>query len=113
MDKKLKSNFILTENVTTEEAMRTITNNRRGSVIITNDKGKLVGVVSDGDIRRALIKGATLFTPISKVVNPNIISVVKDADTVSKGQIIFSKSPEINLIPVINKKNDCIDILVR
>lgn len=43
----------------------------RGFAIITNKKYKCIGVVSDGDIRRKLLKGVSIDDPIKKAVNKN------------------------------------------
>jgi len=43
----------------------------RGFAIITNKEGKCIGVVSDGDIRRKLIKGISIDDPIKNTVNKN------------------------------------------
>jgi dTDP-glucose pyrophosphorylase len=39
--------------------------------LVGDDAGKLVGVVTDGDIRRAILRGVTLDTPTSAVMNPH------------------------------------------
>jgi len=38
--------------------------------LVIDDRNKLVGVVTDGDIRRALIKGLPLTQPVAEVMNP-------------------------------------------
>ena len=43
----------------------------RGFAIITNKEGKCIGVVSDGDIRRKLLKGISIDDPIKSAVNKN------------------------------------------
>ena len=48
------SNFVVEEDLTLEEAMRVITVNKKGSAIVLDKQNHVVGVVSDGDIRRAM-----------------------------------------------------------
>jgi dTDP-glucose pyrophosphorylase len=38
--------------------------------LVAEPSGRLVGVVTDGDIRRAILRGATLDSPIETVMNP-------------------------------------------
>jgi len=51
--------------------MRFIDAQETGMVIIANDQNELIGIVSDGDIRRAIIKGIKLSTPIKEIMNDN------------------------------------------
>ena len=46
-------------------------------VLITDSNLKLVGTVTDGDIRRGLMRGLTLSSPISDVINQNPFVVSK------------------------------------
>jgi len=39
---------------------------------VTDDSGKLVGLVTDGDLRRALLRGTTLADPVEAAMNANI-----------------------------------------
>jgi CBS domain-containing protein len=38
---------------------------------VVDDAQRLLGLVTDGDIRRALLRGATVDTPTAEVMNPN------------------------------------------
>ncbi len=107
----LKSNFVVNEKASIQDAMAAITDNQRGAVIVTDFKGLFRGIVSDGDIRRGMLSGATQVTPIGKITNMN-------AKTVShlekdKALEIFVQRPDINLIPVIDKRNVIVDVIVR
>ncbi len=43
----------------------------QGVILVVDNKEKLLGVATDGDIRRALSKGVSLASPISKIMNKN------------------------------------------
>jgi dTDP-glucose pyrophosphorylase len=52
-----------------------------GAVVMVVDEGRhLMGIVSDGDIRRALLRGLSLDAPLSQVMNRNPISVAVGAE---------------------------------
>ncbi|MCX7089670.1 MAG: nucleotidyltransferase family protein [Methylococcales bacterium] len=53
--------------------------------LVVDDQDKLVGVVTDGDIRRALIKGIALTSAVNAVMNPNPKVATAEA---SKAQLI-------------------------
>ena len=62
--------LIVEKTSTISETMREMDQNGLGTVFITED-GKLFGVVTDGDIRTAIIEGEKLSSPISKITNEN------------------------------------------
>ena len=39
--------------------------------LIVDNEGKLIGTLTDGDLRRALLKHRPLNTPVSEVMNPS------------------------------------------
>ena len=107
------SNFVVDEDLTLEEAMRVITVNKKGAAIVLDKQNHMVGVVSDGDIRRAMIKGATMLTPIYKVMNSNVKTItLENKEILSKPQKFFDENRHIHLLPVVNKDNKLVDLLV-
>lgn len=69
-----------------EESLKATINfiDRQGNrmAVVTDGRNKIVGLVSDGDIRRAIIKGEDLSSPIEKVmnINPLYISIKRSTD---------------------------------
>lgn len=107
------SNFLITDEANIRGAMEAITDNQRGSVVVVDNKNHLVGVISDGDIRRALLKGATLFTSVQDVVNmhPRCISHGPKSD--KEAEKIFSNDLSVMIIPIVDSKNTVVDIAFR
>lgn len=54
-----------------QEALFTMSNGRLGMTVVTDDDNKVVGVFTDGDLRRGLEKGIDLNTPIGKIMTTN------------------------------------------
>jgi len=107
------SSYVVMENTSLEEAMEAITLNQRGAVVVVNKKGTLLGILSDGDIRRALLRHATLITPVSKVLNMNVASISNGKNIGATSEEIFNSQTVVNIIPVVDGKNKVIDIIVR
>ncbi len=103
--------FILSADMTLHDALIAITANKRGTVIIVDDANHVQGVVSDGDIRRALVRGGTQLTPILKVANTNFLSVQQS--TSSDFEKIFQDHAEITIIPIVDKNNLLVGVAVR
>lgn len=51
------------------EAVRAIEASRRRIAIVIADDGRLLGTLTDGDVRRCLLAGGTLDTPVSEAMN--------------------------------------------
>ncbi len=79
-------------------------------VLVIDEQGKLIGTISDGDIRRNLIIGNSLETKVSEIMNKNFISVDKDLNKQNILEIMRTK--EINQVPVIDNDGKVIDIIL-
>lgn len=107
------SPYCISENATISDALTTITENKRGCVIVISSTDSLLGILSDGDIRRALVKGAMELTPILKILNPNVLSLIRSTATAQESKRIFLEHPEINLIPILGAGNVVVDVITR
>ena len=63
--------FLISPEQTIVEAMQKIDANAKGILFITNTDRKLIGAITDGDIRRWLIKTGNLQEQISRLMNRN------------------------------------------
>lgn len=110
-DQVKNSNYVIMGTASLKQAMEAITYNHRGCIVVVGQTWEVIGVASDGDIRRAMVKGATTETPVEKVVNMNCL-VVKKGE-VKDPEKFFADNPHNNVIPVVNDKNKLVDVLVR
>ena len=65
----LYKNTLLNENSTIRSAIQCLNDSGLQIILVVNKKFKLVGTITDGDIRRALIKGYGMKTSILKIMN--------------------------------------------
>jgi len=107
------NNLIVYPSASIQETMEKITDNQRGAVVVVDNGLYLQGVVSDGDIRRAMLKGATLMTPVDKIVNINAVSITVSAAKAGRGQEIFRTESSIDILPVVDKHNKVIEVMIR
>lgn len=68
---------------------------------MTNEAGKLEGTISDGDIRRGLLKGLDLNSPIENVIHRNALVVPPEMGRELVMQLMMAN--KIQQIPVINE----------
>ena len=101
-------NLFLSPLSTMREAMQIIDAGEMKIGLVVNEGKVLMGTVSDGDIRRAILKGTELDTPVKKLMSRNFISA-KVGD--SKESILnLAKLHKIYQIPVIDENNTLVDI---
>lgn len=72
---------------TIKDALRAMTKNNpretnvpAGIALVTDTSGKLLGLVTDGDIRRALAKGAKMLTALGEIMNKDAFVIVGPKD---------------------------------
>lgn len=113
LDELFGEGYLTLESSTIRQAMEAITANKRGAIVVVDEAGTLRGIASDGDIRRALLKGGTELTPIGKCVNPNptVLREKETSDEVIKKT--FEEHQAVTLIPVINAQNVVVDVVIR
>lgn len=88
--------------------LKVINLNQSKACIVLKNK-KFLKVVTDGDIRRALIKGFLLTDKIEKVHNRKS-KYLTDKDSETK--ILNSLNSRFFLIPILNSKNEIVDIIL-
>ena len=71
MNKEQVQNLCGQASLTIVEAMQKIDENEKGILFITTEDERLIGAVTDGDIRRWLIKTADLSSKVEKLMNKN------------------------------------------
>ena len=69
MNKKELQKFIGNGNLTLAEAMQKIDANTSGILFLVDSAAKLIGCITDGDIRRFLLAGGKLDAPVMKAAN--------------------------------------------
>ena len=79
----------------------------RGFGIVINKKGQCIGVISDGDIRRKLVKGMDINTEIKHIMNTNF-KFVNQND--SYHHILRQFDKDVSNLPVIDNKGIPIDL---
>ena len=70
-------------------------------VLIVNQQGLFEGTISDGDIRRGILRGLSLKTPIVDIIHKNSITVAPQTPTSSIDQLMSKYA--VQQIPVVDK----------
>jgi dTDP-glucose pyrophosphorylase len=85
---------------TLRDALAAVDLGGAGIALAVDDEGRLVGVVTDGDIRRALLGGVSLTDAISTVVNESYVAV---ASSQSRADALdLMRARRLNAIPAVD-----------
>jgi dTDP-glucose pyrophosphorylase len=90
------------------DALEKIDKNTRGILFITDGEQHLVGCLTDGDIRRWLIKTGNLKTDISQSMNKSPKFIYSELRDNAPG---LMKKEAVTAIPIVNKNNQIVDIV--
>jgi len=99
--------FIGTETISLAEAMKKINQNTYGILFIVDDNFRIVGSLSDGDIRRYLLAGGTLHSKVENAINkaPKFAKTKNEAIKIIKDRTYIA-------IPIIDDEDHVISIYI-
>ena len=99
----------INEDATIKEALKAISKGKIKITIVVDAKGKLIGTLSDGDIRRGFLKRLNIDSPVKSLINRKPL-IEKKGD--NRAKILKNAiSRKINEIPVVDKKGKVIEII--
>lgn len=79
-------------------------------LLVLDGSDRMVGTLTDGDSRRALISGASVNDKIEKIMHRNFNYIrVEDIDDVK--EIKHQREMKMRLVPVLNKDNRIVEII--
>lgn len=91
---------ILPTTATIQDAIKTLNEMALKIVLISNGNGVLEGTISDGDIRRGLLRSLTMASPISDVIQRNPLVV---PDGMSRDLVLqLMTANKVQQIPVVD-----------
>jgi dTDP-glucose pyrophosphorylase len=79
-------------------------------LLIVDPENRLLGVLSDGDIRRAILAGAAIDKPIEGVFNTHPMVFEKGSYTIEGAKSLFL-SEKLELVPIIDDDRKVVDAI--
>jgi dTDP-glucose pyrophosphorylase len=96
------------DNITIKDALKRLNQAETGCVIIVSDQGKLLGTLSDGDLRRSILSNQKLSTSIKTCYNKTPYFLVKGQHNEEELKSIFLEK-EVNIIPIVDSNRVVVD----
>ena len=103
------SNFkdiLINKNLTIMQSMVKLQKSAKKILFVVDHNKKIIGTLTDGDLRRAIIKDKNLDIKIENVYNKNFLKVNKNLSLEKIKKIMLDNS--INHLPVVDDKNKII-----
>ncbi|MFP3917201.1 nucleotidyltransferase family protein [Lysinibacillus telephonicus] len=101
--------ILVREKQTLIETMKIIDKTSMQFALVVDEENHLLGTVTDGDIRRSILRGDTLDVEITKVMNNSPTFVLEGQSRKNYYRLMHSK--KLKQLPVVNKNRKIVDVL--
>ena len=103
-------NILVKSNITIRQAMKVLEKTSEKCLLIIDNNKKLLGTLSDGDLRRSVLQGKKFSEKISDSYNKNPSMLIKDKYTKKEAEKLLH-TKRLDLIPIVNDKQIVIDYI--
>ena len=107
--KKHIKNLCIKTDYTISKSMKKINKLGTRCLFVLNSDSEFVGTISDGDIRRSILKGSNLNLGIEKIYNSKPMVLKQNDKNITKKIQNLKNKKYLNLIPILNNKNIVVD----
>jgi dTDP-glucose pyrophosphorylase len=108
LSEPLWSKTLLPSNSSISQAIKSLEQSTLKIVLIVNNDNTLIGTISDGDIRRGLLKKMNMDSSISSIINKNSLIVTPELDIDMVKQLMLTN--KIQQIPIVDEKHNVIGL---
>ena len=95
---------------TIKEAMEALDKTAEKVLLVVDDSQRMIGALTDGDIRRYILKGRDLKGTIEDAYNTNPIFVFQKDFDIEKIKQVLTKN-KIDLIPILDQNRKVVDFI--
>lgn len=101
--------YCIRQGYTIKEAIESIDRNKDRVAIVVNADSKVIGVVSQGDIIRALTSGKSLYARVESIIRSDFLYL--NSRDMREAYRLFRKL-KISLLPVVDENFGLVDVIV-
>jgi D-glycero-alpha-D-manno-heptose-7-phosphate kinase len=103
-------NFLVEQGVPLKHALKKISANHHGIIMVANSNGSVIGVATDGDIRQHLLDGATVNDRVGDFANTSFVW----ADEATPREVLLKQlDHHIRVIPLLDSDRRLVGVVSR
>ena len=92
---------LVTETATIREAIAVIDSGQLQIALVVDERGRLLGTVTDGDVRRAILRGASLEAPVQEIMS-TAPTTARESDS-RETMLALSKGKQVHQLPLLDE----------
>lgn len=109
MNKDELNKYTVSPTTTIFEALQLVDQNAKQMAVLVDNDQNIIGVITDGDIRRAILKGVPLNSSVIDVVNRTPLVAFENESR--RALISKMQDRSVSFIPLVDKENKLADIV--
>ncbi|MFB2118248.1 nucleotidyltransferase family protein [Parapedobacter sp. 2B3] len=78
-------------------------------LFVVDEQGRLIGSLTDGDVRRALIKGVSIDKEVDQIIQPNPKYLRKGQNDIDK--MILYREGNYRILPILDKAREVVNVV--
>ncbi|MXQ09149.1 CBS domain-containing protein [Alphaproteobacteria bacterium GH1-50] len=108
MDATTLKSLTIGPETTIRAALEVIDRSKRQIALVVDDEGRLVASLTDGDVRRGLLRGVSLDAPVSEVMHTSPTTVRQGAPDAATRRLIAER--KLHHVPVLDDGGRLVDL---
>lgn len=101
--------LLVYKNYSVRQVLEALNNGAKGIVFVVDESNKLIGSITDGDIRRAILKDVSMNDSIETIIHYNPVYIEKHMTRTEIKDIFIKKA--VKQLPIVNKDKKIIDLI--
>lgn len=101
---------LLRADATVQQAIRSLNDSATQIVLVVEANGKLIGTITDGDIRRGLLAGLNLDSPIDSIVHQDALVAPPQMNRETALQLM--RANKIHQLPIVDENRDVVGLFL-
>ena len=94
------------------ELLEAVTRPNQGAAMVVDDENHVIGIVTDGDLRRAILKyGNVLERELKEIMTANPISIQGETLALDALRLMEDRPSQISVLPVVDANNHPLGLL--
>lgn len=106
----LQKDILIHETESIKDALKKLDKTAEKVLLVTDEKNRLLGTITDGDVRRYILSGKDIENDIKEVYNKKPRYLKKEGFSVEKAKKLLVGN-KIDLVPILDENNRPVDFM--